>query len=178
MIGPPMVDTFRSLGMAPADVDRAIAAYIERYDATGWQENSVYEGMDVVLGKARASGTRLAVATSKSERFAIRILEHFGLAEHFEFIGGASDDGTRRAKPDVIAHSLTSLGITPVLASDGGTPDVLMIGDRDHDVLGAAKYGIPTVVVEWGYGSAEEARQAFRSVSSASELGGLLDGRH
>lgn len=53
-----------------------------------------------------------------------------------------------------------------------------MIGDRDHDVLGAAKYGIPTVVVEWGYGSAEEARQAFRSVSSASELGGLLDGRH
>ena len=178
VIGPPMVDTFRSLGMAPADVDRAIAAYIERYDATGWQENSVYEGMDVVLGKARASATRLAVATSKSERFAIRILEHFGLAEHFEFIGGASDDGTRRAKPDVIAHSLTSLGITPVLASDGGTPDVLMIGDRDHDVLGAAKYGIPTVVVEWGYGSAEEARQAFRSVSSASELGGLLDGRH
>ncbi|GAA3190727.1 hypothetical protein GCM10020255_089730 [Rhodococcus baikonurensis] len=57
VIGPPMVDTFRSLGMAPADVDRAIAAYIERYDATGWQENSVYEGMDVVLGKARASGT-------------------------------------------------------------------------------------------------------------------------
>ena len=177
VIGPPMVDTFRSLGMTPADVDRAIAAYIERYDATGWQENSVYEGMDVVLGKARANGTRLAVATSKSERFAIRILEHFGLAEHFEFIGGASDDGTRRAKPDVIAHSLTSLGITPVLAADGGTPDVLMIGDRDHDVLGAAKYGIPTVVVEWGYGSAEEARHAFRSVSSASELGGLLDGR-
>src|SRR3546814_5893338 len=45
-------------------------------------------------------------------------------------------------RSDVIAHSLTSLGITPVLASDGGTPDVLMIGDRDHDVLGAAKYGI------------------------------------
>ncbi|GAA3190733.1 hypothetical protein GCM10020255_089740 [Rhodococcus baikonurensis] len=76
----------------------------------------------------------------------------------------------------MIAHSLTSLGITPS-SPPTAEPDVLMIGDRDHDVLGAAKYGIPTVVVEWGYGSAEEARQAFRSVSSASELGGLLDGR-
>lgn len=175
VIGPPIIDTFRSLGMSPSEVDRAIAAYLERYDAVGWRENSVFDGMGAVLGKARANGTRLAVATSKSERFAVRILEHFDLAGHFEFIGGASDDGTRRAKPDVIAHSLTTLGITPTLADDGGTPDVLMIGDRDHDVLGAAKFGIPTVVVDWGYGSASESHGALRTVATTSELGELLD---
>ncbi|MCJ0903383.1 HAD-IA family hydrolase [Rhodococcus sp. ARC_M6] len=177
VIGPPMIDTFRSLGMTNTEVETAINTYIERYDAIGWSENSVFDGMDEVLARAKANGTRLGVATSKSERFAVRILEHFGLAEHFEFIGGASNDGVRRAKPDVIAHSLTSLGLTPVAAADGGTPDVLMIGDRDHDVLGAAKFGIPALFVEWGYGSTSEAHGAHCSVASTSELGGLLDGR-
>ncbi|MFE4501754.1 HAD-IA family hydrolase [Rhodococcus sp. NPDC056743] len=178
VIGPPMIDTFRSMDMPADEVDAAISAYIERYDAVGWSENSVFDGMDDVLARASAHGTRLAVATSKSERFAIRILEHFGLAHYFEFIGGASDDGSRRAKPDVIAHSLTSLGLTPVSATDGGTADVIMVGDRDHDILGAAKFGIPALFVEWGYGHASEADGAHHSVASTNELGGLLDGRH
>ena len=31
-----------------------------------------------------------------------------------------------------------------------------MIGDREHDVLGAACFGIDSIGVLWGYGSREE----------------------
>lgn len=173
VIGPPMIDTFRSMGLGDAEVDRAIGAYFERYDAVGWSENAVFEGIDQVLATARSGGLRLAVATSKTERFAVRILEHFELAHHFEFIGGASNDGRRRAKSDVIAHTLDALGIAAV---EGGTRDVVMVGDRDHDVLGAARWGIPAIFVEWGYGSADESTGARQSVRTVTELGQVLDG--
>ena len=172
VIGPPMIDTFRSMGLDEDVVQQAIAAYFERYDSVGWAENAVFDGIEKVLIDARDSGRRLAVATSKSERFAIRILEHFELAHYFEFIGGASDDGSRRAKSDVIAHSLRNLGVA---AAEGATPDVLMVGDRDHDVLGAAHWGIPAVFVEWGYGFPAEAERAHTTAETVAHLGRLLD---
>ncbi|MFZ2174040.1 MAG: HAD-IA family hydrolase [Rhodococcus sp. (in: high G+C Gram-positive bacteria)] len=172
VIGPPMIDTFRSLGLEGAEVDRAVAAYFERYDRVGWAENAVFDGIEEVLAGARDRGTRLAVATSKTEHFAVRILEHFGLAHYFEFIGGASNDGRRRAKSDVIAHSLQALGVD---ATEGTTTDVLMIGDREHDVLGAAHWGIPAVFVEWGYGSPAEATGAHSSAPTTGTLGKMLD---
>ncbi|MFC9838974.1 HAD-IA family hydrolase [Rhodococcus sp. NPDC127530] len=172
VIGPPMIDTFRSMGLDEDVVQHAVAAYFERYDNVGWAENAVFDGIEQVLIDARDSGRRLAVATSKSERFAIRILEHFELAHYFEFIGGASDDGSRRAKSDVIAHSLRNLGVT---ATEGATPDVLMVGDRDHDVLGAAHWGIPAVFVEWGYGFPAEAERAHTTAQTVAHLGKMLD---
>ena len=88
---------------------------------------------------------RLAVATSKAEPTARRILEHFGLDEHFEVIAGASLDGVRSTKADVVAHALAQLAPLPDAS--------LMVGDRAHDVEGAAAHGIDTVVVDWGYGA-------------------------
>ncbi|MEV0948370.1 HAD-IA family hydrolase [Rhodococcus sp. NPDC049939] len=172
VVGPPMIDTFRSLGLEEHLVQRAVAAYLERYDSIGWAENSPFTGIEEMLARTSQSGRRLAVATSKSERFAVRILEHFGLAHYFEFIGGSSDDGVRRAKSDVIEHSLKNLGVTAV---EGATGDVLMIGDRDHDVRGAAHWGIPTVFVEWGYGRPAEADLAHTCARTVADLGRMLD---
>ncbi|MFD4180211.1 HAD hydrolase-like protein [Rhodococcus sp. NPDC058514] len=175
VVGPPMMDTLRSLGLDEETTQRAMASFLDRYDAVGWAENAVFDGIAELLTEAARGGSRLAVATSKSERFARRILEHFELAEHFEVIAGASDDGTtRRAKVDVIEHALRGLGIDPVDAKGGGTPGVVMVGDRDHDVHGAAHWGIPTVFVGWGYGCAAEAEGARWSVDTVDELGRVL----
>ncbi|WP_072753833.1 HAD hydrolase-like protein [Rhodococcus maanshanensis] len=174
IVGPPMVDTLRSLGLDEETTQRAFASYLERYDEVGWAENAVFDGIGDLLATAAGRGSRLAVATSKSERFARRILEHFALAEHFEVIAGASDDTSRRAKVDVIEHALRGLGIEPIDARSGGTPDVVMVGDREHDVHGAAHWGIPTVFVGWGYGSAAEAEGARWSVDTVDELGRVL----
>ena len=175
VVGPPLIDTLRGLGLDEDAAQRALAAYFQRYDERGWAENTAFDGIESVLTRLQDRGVRLGVATSKSERFAVRILDHFGLSRYFEFIGGASNDGTRRAKSDVIAHSLINLGIDPVESADGGTAGVIMIGDRDHDVHGAARFGIPTVYVEWGYGVDGESDDAAFTASSMDELAAVLE---
>ena len=109
--------------------------------------NSLFDGIPQLLADLRAAGVRLAVATSKAEPTARRILAHFGLDDHFEVIAGASLDGVRASKADVMAHALAQLEPLP--------ERVVMVGDRSHDVEGAAAHGIDTVVVGWGYGQAD-----------------------
>lgn len=146
LVGPPMHHTLAEMGLG-ARTDAAIAAYRADYGARGWAINSLFDGIAPLLADLRAAGIRLAVATSKIEPTAQRILAHFGLDGFFEVIAGASPDGARSAKADVLAHALHQL--TPL-------PErVLMVGDRAHDVHGAAAHGIDTVVVGWGYGKSD-----------------------
>ncbi|MEE2035417.1 HAD hydrolase-like protein [Rhodococcus chondri] len=176
LLGPPMTESLRALGLDDEHVAQGLTAYMDYYSAAGWAENALFDGVGEMLAAVRRTGSRLAVATSKNELFAERILTHFGVAGAFEFIGGASEDGTRRAKADVIAHSLAALGIDVAAAADGGTPGVVMIGDREHDVHGAGRFGIPTVFVEYGYGAAVEAAGATLTVDSIAELERILTG--
>jgi phosphoglycolate phosphatase-like HAD superfamily hydrolase len=109
---------------------------------------------------------RLAVATSKAEPIAQRILEHFGIADVFEVVAGASLDGSRAAKSEVVAHALAQLEPLP--------ERVVMVGDRAHDVEGAAEHGIATVVVGWGYGGSDVTDTALAHVATVEELREVL----
>lgn len=144
IVGPPMARTLQALVGEHADA--ALAAYRADYTTNGWSMNSVFDGIEDLLGDLKARGVRLAVATSKNEKTAHRILEHFGLDGYFEVIAGA-DGGARAEKADVVAHALEQLKPLP--------ERVLMVGDRRHDVEGAAAHGIDTVVVGWGYGRSD-----------------------
>lgn len=146
VVGPPMHHTLASMGLGER-ADEAISAYRADYTSRGWAMNSVYVGVPQLLADLRAAQIRLAVATSKAEPVARRILDHFGLTDHFDVIAGASIDGTRASKADVVAYALSQLGTLP--------ERVLMVGDRAHDVEGAAAHGIATVVVGWGYGRSD-----------------------
>jgi phosphoglycolate phosphatase len=169
IVGPPMHVTLTSMGLGDR-ADEAVTAYRADYTARGWAMNSVFDGIPALLTDLGAAGVRLAVATSKNELTARRIIEHFGLDEHFEVIAGASPDDVRSSKADVVAHALTQLAPLP--------QRVLMVGDRSHDVEGAAAHGIDTVVVEWGYGASDfsgpEAVNAFRHVSTIDGLREVL----
>nr|WP_307810574.1 HAD hydrolase-like protein [Tomitella biformata] len=167
LVGPPMVDSFARQGLDAVQIEDGLAHYSEYYDATGWAENSVYPGVAEMLDALAGQGLRLAVTTSKNELRAVRILEHFGLAHHFEFIAGASDDGARRAKSDVIARALAKLDADPA--------DVLLLaGDREHDVSGGKDHGVPTAFVSWGYGAAGESQGAAWVVDSPAALGEVI----
>jgi len=154
--GPPMLHTMRAIGLGDR-ADAAVTAYRADYTSRGWLMNELFDGIPELLADLQAAGVRLAVATSKAEPTARRILTHFGLDTHFEVIAGASVDGVRLTKADVVAHALAQLA--PLLDR------VLMVGDRSHDVEGAAEHGIATVVVGWGYGGAD-----FGGPGSASAL--------
>lgn len=169
IVGPPMHHTLSTMGLG-ALADDAIAAYRADYVARGWAMNTVFDGIPDLLADLRAAGVRLAVATSKAEPTARRIIEHFGLDGHFEVIAGASLDGTRAAKADVVAHALAQLEPLP--------DRVLMVGDRAHDVEGAFAHGIDTVVVEWGYGADDfvdsDSPAPFRQVTTVDALREVL----
>lgn len=122
-------------------------------------------------GRLRAAGYTLAVATSKPVVFARRILDHFDLARHFAFTGGAELDGRRQAKAEVIAHVMRELRIADAASC-------LMIGDRRHDIAGAAAVGMDSCGVLWGYGSREELAEAgaTRIVAGLDALERLLTG--
>ena len=153
-IGPPLIDSFmKYYGMNYDDGLKAVEYYREYFGVTGIFENKMFDGIPEILEKIKKSGKKIALATSKPEQYAVRILEHFGLIEYFDFIGGATMDETRSKKSDVVAYTLENLGVTDKKSA-------VMIGDRHHDIEGAAQNGIDSVGVLFGYGDRVELENA------------------
>lgn len=171
-IGPPLQESFpRLLGTAEkACVDRAISHYRERFSTVGLFENELYPGVIEALQELRRAGLRTFVATSKPRVFALRIVEHFGLLPHFDGVYGSELDGTRTDKGELILHALASESLEPART--------IMVGDREHDMVGGTKNGLRCVGVTYGYGSAEELRRhgAARLAAKPGELPGVILG--
>ncbi|MGV8885769.1 MAG: HAD hydrolase-like protein [Microbacteriaceae bacterium] len=171
-VGPPILDSFRDLaGFTPEQSAQALDIYRAQYLESGVFDATLYEGLPQVIRAIHASGIPLSLATSKPELPATLILEHFSLASSFDVITGASADEVRSAKADVVEEAIIRL---KAIGADVSNP--VMVGDRSHDVHGAAAHGIPTIFVEWGYGTPAEQVGAIATVSTAAELQKLLLG--
>lgn len=168
-IGPPLMDSFREFnGFSEAQARVAIDAYREYFSVTGLFENEVYPGIPPLLERLKSAGKKLVVATSKPEDFSLRILEHFGLLPYFDFVAGSLMDETRTRKWEVIQWALEQFC--------GPDCRVLMVGDRKHDVEGAARFGIPCLGVLYGYGGREELERAGAAALAATpeEIGAYI----
>ncbi len=164
-VGPPLLDSLKSLaGLNDADAWNALALYRSHYekDAT---RTAVFPGVAGLLERLQRAGMPVALATSKPERVARTLLEHFGLTKYFTAIAGASDDESRSAKSDIVADAIEHLRNAGV-----DTERAVMVGDRGYDVVGAAANDIPTILVEWGYGSPVEAVEAISTAHSVDQL--------
>ena len=151
IVGPPLRETFAHFA-GEAEKERLMGFYLERYSPVGAFENRVYEGVVAALDRLAAGGARLHVATSKNERDARRIVEHFGLDARFHSINGAKEDGSRAKKHEIIGDILA----THALACT----DAVMLGDREFDILGAKALGVRSIGALWGYGTREELNRA------------------
>ena len=153
-IGPPLKWSFSHFfGMSNEDTLTAIDTYREYYAVKGVLECSLYDGILSLLESLNARGIRCVLATCKPHRFANMVLDHFGLNRFFAFVSGPEIDGTRGEKHEVIAYAMEQLGIHD-------PAEILMIGDRDNDVLGAKQLGIDCAGALWGFGSKEELSDA------------------
>lgn len=171
-VGPPLLDSFRDLaGFTPAQSEEALAIYRERYLEHGTLDSAVYPGIGEVLRDIHASDIPMSLATSKPELPATKMLDHFDLTRYFDVITGASEDEVRSRKADVVAEALERLTL---LGADISRP--VLVGDREHDVEGAAERGVPTIFVEWGYGSPAEEVGTIAVAKTAAELRELLLG--
>lgn len=153
-IGPPLWYSFEEYyGFPKEDAEKAVDYYREYYKDKGIFENLVYEGFEDLLKSLKASGKTLLVATSKPEVFAKQIMDYFDLSKYFAFIGGASLDSSRSEKDKVISYVLESCNISD-------KSKVIMVGDREHDIIGAKKNSIHSIGVLFGYGDIEELEEA------------------
>ena len=168
-VGPPLHETLRALGLSEDEAEAATTAYRSRADITDLHDNAVFPGMLGLLHSLRDAGIPIALATSKPIARATRILEHFGLLPYFDVVGGSQEFADNSTKADVIAWVVEQLGARGI-----DTSHLVMVGDRGHDVLGAEANGIPSIIVEWGYGSPVEAVGAMAVVHSTDQLRTLL----
>ena len=169
-LGPPLHESFRDFyGFDDEKSMEAVGFYREYFSNKGLLENEVYSGIREMLEDLKDNGKRLILATSKPQPFTDRIMEHFDLAKYFEFIAGSNMDGTRSKKAEVIVYALESCNITD-------KSNVVMVGDREHDIIGAKTVGIDSIGVEYGYGDYDELSDAGATciVKTVEELKELL----
>lgn len=154
-IGPPLDESFPEFyGFDAARTAEATEVFRAYFDRQGWRENIPYPGVEDMLRDLRAAGKRLLVATSKPEVFALRIMEHFGLAGYFDHICGAPMDNQEGAKKAaVIRDALRRAGVEDLSTA-------VMVGDRRHDIDGARQAGLEAIGVLWGYGDLQELEAA------------------
>lgn len=152
-VGPPLPMMLAELGVPEQRLDDGVRLYRERYLSQGVYEAELYDGVVEAFDRLQNSGHTLATATSKGEDPTLVMLEHFGIADRFAFVGAATMDGQATSKAQVLARTLVGLG----------SPDAdacVMVGDRHYDVTGAATFGIGCIGAGWGYGGVDELRTA------------------
>lgn len=148
-IGPPLTDSFEEFyGFSHEQAVEAVGVYREYFRDKGIFENTVYPGVRALLAALNENGRTVIMATSKPEVFARRIADHFAMTPFFHVIAGSCLNGDRVRKGDVIAYALRQAGADPA--------DAVMVGDREHDCIGARQCGIPVIGVLYGFGSRTE----------------------
>jgi phosphoglycolate phosphatase len=166
-IGPPLLENFETL-VGSDHAPTAVAHYRERFASVGLYENTPYAGIHDALSVLQSADTELYVASSKPHIYVQQILEHFELIHFFSDVFGSELDGTRTNKSELLQYALSETEISASHAT--------MIGDRKHDIIGALENGIAPVGVLYGYGSADELREAGanRFANAPNELVALL----
>lgn len=154
MIGPPFGVGLKNIfGIDVSEYPEIISRYRNAYRTTGWDKYREYDGIVEVVKELKRRGYSIILGTSKPIEFAEKILEKMGLLECFDFVGAALSDTERATKEEVLKWALVELGI-------GDKKDqIIMIGDRMYDILGAREVGVETIGVTWGYGSEEELKK-------------------
>ena len=178
-IGPPLIDSFQSIaGMSEPDAERAVAVYKEYFAVEGIKGFEVYEGVSEMLWLLRASGVRMAIATTKDEIFAREIALNADFMPFLEAVFGSDREGTMVRKPQLVAAALRALKLPAPLPRDTEMPRIVMVGDHALDILGAKANNIASIAVTYGFGNNEELQQAQpdHMANSIMELRNLLLG--
>lgn len=149
-IGPPLIDTFRNVcHFSEEDSQKGVELYRSFYDEKGKYINNLYDGIKDVLLKLKENGAKIAVCSSKYEKFAEEIVKNLGVSDCFDAVCGSTLDGSRKDKKDLIPYAVKSLGGD----FNSEKENTVMLGDTYFDARGARQCGVEFIGVEYGYGS-------------------------
>lgn len=168
-IGPPLHQSFMEYyGFPEEKAFEAVENYRIRYREKGVYESNLFPGMKALLEKLQASGAKLCVATSKPTCFTEIILKQHSAEGYFTHVVGANLDGTMTDKTEVIQEVLRRIG--------DAAADVIMVGDRNYDIIGANNCGLKSAGVYYGFAEPGELEEAGATwiANSVEELGEIL----
>lgn len=152
-IGPPLRQSFmKYAGLSEEESRIGMIKYREYYEPYGIFENELYDGITVLLEELKSKNKKIVLATSKPWIYAEIILEHFNIKKYFDFVAGSELNGVRTDKSEVIKYAINRFNIDAERA--------VMIGDREHDIIGGTKNRLKTIGVLYGFGSREELEKA------------------
>lgn len=169
-IGPPLIESFQEYyGFSPEEVQEATVYFREYFTTKGLYQNKMFEGVPQMLQKLKDNGRVIAIASSKPEPFVRQILDNFALTSYFDYICGGTLDEKRCRKADVIGELLRQMNLP-----EEEKNKLLMVGDRRHDVEGAACFGIPCLGLALGFAAEGELWQAG-AVEVAESIEAIAD---
>jgi phosphoglycolate phosphatase len=148
--GPPLTEIFEILlgALRERDMLGLVDKYRERYASIGYSENRIYDEIPAIIEQLAGSGYRMGICTSKRADYAQRIVEMFGLAQHFAFVDGGGVGVEKREQ----IESLVANGLTASSA--------IMVGDRAVDILAGRSNELASAGVLWGFGERPELEEA------------------
>lgn len=168
VIGPPIVDSLMNRGFTKEEAEKGLSYYRERYTKIGMLgETKLFDGVEKLLKNCKEKGYIISTATSKPEKFAKLILEHFNIAQYFDLIAGASLDSSRSTKELVIEYALNELNV-------GDKSEVLLIGDTKFDLIGAEYIGIDALAIRYGY-ALEGELESYKNIGILNTVDELND---
>jgi phosphoglycolate phosphatase len=169
-IGPPLQDNFKNLfGMNERNTNLAVDHFRTYFGEKGLFENEPYHGISELLEELQRSGKRIYVVTSKLEKYAKMIMQHFEFDRYFDDLQGAEATGKHSGKGLLIEQLMARNRIT-------ASSSVVMVGDTHYDLIGAKENEISCIAVGYGFGTAETLNNCNPDyvVDSVEELAELL----
>jgi len=152
-IGPPVFESFRrELPMSDEQAAEAVEKYRERYSESGIFRLRVYDGIENLIKELKNSGIKVAIASSKPEKFVMRLIDYLNISSLIDFIAAPESDKAPEGKTVLVERAVNHFGVDKSRA--------LMVGDRYFDIDGANGAGIESIGVTFGYGSREELENA------------------
>lgn len=149
-IGPPLEQSFITYNnMSEEDAAKATEYFRKVYKTNGVNMHKVYEGVVETLKTLKSRGKILIIATSKPEPLATKIMKDNGFYDYFDVVSGATFDGKRSTKEQVLNHAIS-------IAKPDSLDNCVLVGDSKSDALGAQREGMDFVGVLYGFGVEKE----------------------
>lgn len=158
--------------LSGVELDHMVDAYRTTFfsarGAAGAAPEPLYDGIIDALESLSARGWLLGVATGKSQRGLLRLLDAHGLTGMFITLQTAD---FHPSKPD------PSMVYAAMADADVARANTVVIGDTGFDMMMARSAGAGALGVRWGYHSESELRAegAMMVAETATDLPELLD---
>ena len=142
--------------------DEALAIYQEEYARINGHHTHLYPEVEDGLRAMRDAGLKLACVTNKPHRFAVELLQQYGLFGYFSVVLGGDSLPKKKPDPLPMLTACAQLQVPPEAA--------VAIGDSENDALAGRAAGMATLTVPYGYNHG----QAVQTIKSDGIVDSLL----